>query len=199
VVKVVRKGVWGESFDGGVASQPAVGQWFDAESGLHYNVYRYFDPELGRYLTPDPIGTRGGLNEYAPVPSPVMWMDPLGLANIRCDGEEAVLEIKDKYPPGSRQSRQLRRFVKAWNGEIELNGGSMTTRRETPEEVLESNNFKSPDAARRTRALRWKGSRPCAGCLRGWSFRWRTGDGPGLIGKRKHRSTDWTYAAWRDV
>ncbi|WP_394845233.1 DUF6531 domain-containing protein [Pendulispora brunnea] len=138
---VVRKGIWGERFDGGAARQPAYGQWFDAETGLHYNVFRYYDPESARYLSPDPIGLRGGLNEYAGVPSPVLWDDPLGLA-IVCEGNENVWEIKDKFPPGSRESRQLRRFVRAWNRAIQDAGGSMTTRRETAEETAASNRMK---------------------------------------------------------
>nr|WP_261170040.1 RHS repeat-associated core domain-containing protein [Serratia fonticola] len=39
------------------------GQYFDAESGLHYNRYRYYSPETARFITPDPIGLAGGLNQ----------------------------------------------------------------------------------------------------------------------------------------
>lgn len=56
------------------------GQWEDAESGLHYNLNRYYDPETGQYLSPDPIGVSGGLRTHAYVHDPVRWMDPLGLA-----------------------------------------------------------------------------------------------------------------------
>ena len=56
------------------------GQYFDAESGLHYNRHRYYDPEIGRYLTPDPIKLAGGLNPYQYTPNPTGWVDPLGLS-----------------------------------------------------------------------------------------------------------------------
>ncbi len=56
------------------------GQYFDAETGLHYNRYRYYNPSSGRFLTPDPIKLAGGLNNYQYVPNPTGWVDPLGLA-----------------------------------------------------------------------------------------------------------------------
>ncbi|HCT3173121.1 TPA: RHS domain-containing protein, partial [Enterobacter asburiae] len=55
------------------------GQYHDAESGLYYNRHRYYDPGVGRYLSPDPVGLDGGLNLYAYVPDPLGWVDPLGL------------------------------------------------------------------------------------------------------------------------
>ncbi|MBA1245047.1 RHS repeat-associated core domain-containing protein [Pseudomonas japonica] len=54
------------------------GQYFDAETGLHYNTFRYYDPEVGRFTTQDPIGLLGGDNLYQYVPSPVGWVDPWG-------------------------------------------------------------------------------------------------------------------------
>jgi RHS repeat-associated protein len=59
------------------------GQYEDAESGLHYNRFRYYDPDIGQYLSPDPIGLEGGLQPHAYVPDPNGWMDPLGLAGCR--------------------------------------------------------------------------------------------------------------------
>ena len=41
------------------------GQWYDSESGLHYNRYRYYDPQSAQYLSPDPIGLAGGLTPQA--------------------------------------------------------------------------------------------------------------------------------------
>lgn len=55
------------------------GQYYDAESGLHYNRHRYYDPDIGRFITPDPIGLAGGENPYQYAPSTTVWTDPLGL------------------------------------------------------------------------------------------------------------------------
>jgi RHS repeat-associated protein len=55
------------------------GQYFDDETGLHYNTFRYYDPEVGRFITQDPIGLLGGDNLYRYAPSPVSWADAIGL------------------------------------------------------------------------------------------------------------------------
>ena len=55
------------------------GQYYDEESGLHYNRFRYYDPAIGRFVSQDPIGLQGGLNIYAYVPNPILLVDPFGL------------------------------------------------------------------------------------------------------------------------
>ncbi len=75
---------WGalrEEYNPNDISQPIrfQGQQFDAETGLHYNRLRYYDPSLGQYLTQDPIGLLGGNDKYIYPVSPTGWIDPTGL------------------------------------------------------------------------------------------------------------------------
>ncbi|QTI88151.1 DUF6531 domain-containing protein [Streptomyces sp. AgN23] len=55
------------------------GQYADPETGLHYNLFRYYDPETARYLTPDPLGLAPADNPHTYVVNPLTWADPLGL------------------------------------------------------------------------------------------------------------------------
>ena len=56
------------------------GQWFQLEAGLHYNWHRHYDPSLGRYTQPDPLGFVDGPSVYAYARSaPVSKVDPRGL------------------------------------------------------------------------------------------------------------------------
>jgi RHS repeat-associated protein len=74
-------------FGEAVVSNPSVenpfrfpGQYYDAETGLHYNYFRYYNPQTGRYMTPDPIGLEGGVNLFAYVRgNPLRWFDRWGL------------------------------------------------------------------------------------------------------------------------
>lgn len=59
------------------------GQYQDSESGLHYNFHRYYDPETGAYLSPDPLGLQPSPNPQTYVENPLGWLDPLGLAGCR--------------------------------------------------------------------------------------------------------------------
>jgi len=75
---------WGNQVDGRNPKklyQPIrmQGQHYDEETGLHYNRHRYYDPMLGRYITQDPIGLRGGMNLYQYPLDPILHSDPLGL------------------------------------------------------------------------------------------------------------------------
>jgi RHS repeat-associated protein len=75
------------------------GQYDDVETGLAYNRCRYYDPEIGRYISPDPIGVFGGANQYAYVADPFSETDPLGLASKKTPPvpdteDEAVAKAK---------------------------------------------------------------------------------------------------------
>ncbi|MFJ4631060.1 putative T7SS-secreted protein [Streptomyces sp. NPDC088847] len=100
------------------------GQYFDPETGLHYNYFRHYDPETARYLTADPLGLSPAPNPATYVHNPHVWTDPLGLAPVECPfsyGNEDKLkpgeiyvyravmdnELGDILGPGARRYRNL--------------------------------------------------------------------------------------------
>ncbi|PXZ08195.1 type IV secretion protein Rhs, partial [Gilliamella apicola] len=72
------------------------GQYYDEETGLHYNLNRYYDPFVGRYITQDPIKLIGGLNFYQYCQNPVNWVDPLGFKNIPGCGKQNRPPLSEK-------------------------------------------------------------------------------------------------------
>ena len=53
-------------------------QYADRETGLHYNFFRHYEPECGRFINQDPIGLAGGDNLYGSTPNAQGWIDPYG-------------------------------------------------------------------------------------------------------------------------
>jgi RHS repeat-associated protein len=76
------------------------GQYFDEETGLHYNRFRYYDANVGRFVSADPIGLAGGMNEFRYSPNASSFVDPLGL-NAKC----AKCDIP--CPPGFADPKKI--------------------------------------------------------------------------------------------
>ncbi|MFG3014869.1 DUF6531 domain-containing protein [Streptomyces cinerochromogenes] len=73
------------------------GQYADPETGLHYNVHRYYDPETARYISADPLGLVPAPDHHAYVPNPLSWSDHLGLAGKGPKGPPNPLDFGQGY------------------------------------------------------------------------------------------------------
>jgi RHS repeat-associated protein len=90
------------------------GQYYDNESGLHYNQFRYYDPDIGRFVSSDPIGLFGGTNSFQYAPNLVGWIEPIGLASYdpgvygvhfeaRLPKDMYILTDAEHFSEGNRQ------------------------------------------------------------------------------------------------
>jgi RHS repeat-associated protein len=77
------------------------GQYFDPESGLHYNHHRYYDPLTARYTTPDPLGLAPAPDPAGYVHNPCTTSDPLGLAPYENNGGLGELQKVNKPDPAA--------------------------------------------------------------------------------------------------
>ena len=94
------------------------GHYCDAETGLHYNRFRYYSPELGRYLQSDPAGFAGGVNLYAYSTNPLKDVDLLGLSNTNtlCSTSGGT----NKPPPQDGFDEQPTQIIRPerWDNEL---------------------------------------------------------------------------------
>ncbi len=87
------------------------GQYFDPETGLHYNYFRHYDPEAAQYLAPDPLGLEPTPNPTAYVHNPHAWVDPLGLGPCPPRVKDGGWDLRNRSPlniiPSDAQKRVL--------------------------------------------------------------------------------------------
>ena len=100
-------------------------QYCDEETGLHYNFYRYYEPNSGRFINQDPIGLNGGVNLYQFAPNTTKWIDFYGLSfseHLRKSCGQLAKEIselvsRDKRLDGNCGTHGLKhRFREQING-----------------------------------------------------------------------------------
>ena len=83
------------------------GQYHDSESGLHYNRFRYYDPQTGRFVHQDPIGLEGGENPFWYAPNPFNWFDQLGLKKLpRLNVKKPTYENPGHHDPAQPANKR---------------------------------------------------------------------------------------------
>jgi RHS repeat-associated protein len=100
------------------------GQYYDQETGLHYNTFRFFDPDVGRFTQEDPIGLAGGNNLYQYSPNPIGWADPLGLnpCGSSAGGAKRGPKTGGKGPHNEKIA-EIGKRVEAEGGQVLQGGG----------------------------------------------------------------------------
>ncbi|SED49807.1 RHS repeat-associated core domain-containing protein [Streptomyces sp. 2231.1] len=89
------------------------GQYADQETGLHYNHFRHYDPEPGRYITPDPLGLDPAPNPVGYVDNPATMSDPMGLAPCMQAMEDMAVQINNLKPTAIQREKQTVAIIHA--------------------------------------------------------------------------------------
>ncbi|MFI6872125.1 DUF6531 domain-containing protein [Streptomyces sp. NPDC050400] len=102
------------------------GQYADPETGLHYNHFRHYDPEPGRYVTPDPLGLDPAPNPAGYVDNPATMADPMGLAPCMQSMRDMAQKINNLKKEGIARDRQTVAVIHAQtpNGPVTFVAGT---------------------------------------------------------------------------
>ena len=109
------------------------GQFFDGETGLHYNRFRYYDSDVGMFISRDPIGLLGGSNVFQYAPNPVMWIDPWGLSPCHykeVEKQQLPKQVAESFTDGKYKTVELQQdmtYYRVYGGNAQANGGFVTT------------------------------------------------------------------------
>ena len=95
-------------------------QYFDEETGLHYNLMRYYEAETGRFINQDLIGLLGGENLYQFALNSLTWFDTLGL-KVKILTYNHILK-PDKVTDVKELKRQIRGQIRAFNKILKIEG-----------------------------------------------------------------------------
>lgn len=122
IIRVPATDIWGRPLSAGARPSPLgkPGQYHDDETGLAYNYFRYYDPQTGRYLTPDPLGLEPAPNHYAYVGNPLAWIDPLGLGSQSGQAGGHYGPMAPSNPPGFPLNSFERNHVPAKDSWLKL-------------------------------------------------------------------------------
>jgi RHS repeat-associated protein len=127
------------------------GQYEDGETGLYYNRHRYYDSEVGRYISKDPIGLAGGLRPYAYVSDPNTWVDYFGLAFERPYTQEETSQILDESE-GRPSPTNPTKEGHARGAHVGQSNKQLTDRVNDPSEPNQASTFESAQAQDRATA-----------------------------------------------
>ena len=97
---------WGITSSGGIKADTPLrfpGQYADAETGLHYNYFRHYDPVAGQYVTPDPLGLDAAPDPVGYVSDPSLDSDPLGLTPCLDSLQNMADQVANVLPERARQ------------------------------------------------------------------------------------------------
>ena len=104
------------------------GQHFDEETGLHYNRFRYFDPDMGMFTTRDPIGLMGGTYVFQYAPNPTGWIDPFGLSGSNLSAlDQKAIEAANALPTRTRSAVTVA-VGRGESGQLYVSTSEKTTR-----------------------------------------------------------------------
>ncbi len=126
------------------------GQYYNEETGFHYNYFRYYDPGTGRYLKADPIGLAGGLNLFVYVSgNPINWVDPDGLEIRLQSGDAFGISGANHLYYYSTETGEQKGMAgsSGWNSG---NGGSNSYESD-PYLIIDTNGLSDADFMRRLR------------------------------------------------
>jgi RHS repeat-associated protein len=148
------------------------GQYFDEETGLHYTRFRYYEPQIGAFVSQDPLGLAAGVNLYQYAANTCSWTDPLGLSCYKYKFDDSAGRFRDAKTGRFASTKTVGQSLATkpneaffWSGRTNGIGGDLNAKKiaesrggVTLEKLLEDRGIKMPawDEANPISTKAWK-------------------------------------------